>query len=58
MIAPSPPPLTQERLEAMVVETRQWLQQFTDPPTATIEMRALEVVAALEELVAWRRGAR
>jgi hypothetical protein len=48
--------LTDARLDALLAEAREWVQRFTDPPTATIELRALEVVAVLEELVARRRA--
>jgi hypothetical protein len=51
----SSPRLTDERLDALLAEAREWLSRFTDPPTATIEVRALEFVDVLEELVALRR---
>jgi hypothetical protein len=49
--------LSDRRLEQMLAESREWLARFTDPPTATIELRAVEVIAALAELVERRRGA-
>ncbi len=54
-IGPAPRRLSDERLAQLRVEVREWLQRFTDPPTATIELRAVEVVAALDELALRRR---
>jgi hypothetical protein len=50
----SAPRLTDERLDALLAEARAWLERFTDPPTATIEVRAIEFVELLDELAFWR----
>lgn len=48
-------PLTDERLAALARNTRVQAKSFTDPLTGTAEIRVLELLALVEELLV-RRG--
>lgn len=51
------PRLTDPRLAGLRAQARAHLLSFTDPATATIEVRAVELVMVLEELAARRAEA-
>jgi hypothetical protein len=48
--------LSDVRLSALTADSRRQLAGFTDQPTATLEVRGLELVSVLDELLARRRG--